>query len=229
MSLPAGARPAPSIGGMAAFLANVGVNASHRVASPLHPDGTFTLVPIPEAMAWAPPMLRLPEAWGDRPVHLDPDLTSATATYGDNCRRAGRAFSLRRAEPGDLIVFLARLGGPDRAALHLVGALEVEDVLADATTDPGPGWWDANAHVRRARALEAWDSFWVFRGSVRSRFFERAVPFTIELARATLGMTPNPARTEQQTIASHTRAVRRLTGVGEHLLRELCPPPICRS
>src|SRR5947207_8234653 len=172
---------------MAAFLANVGVNASHRVVSPLHPDGTFRLVPIPERVAWAPPMLRLPEAWGDRPVHLDPDLLSPTATYGDNCRRAGRAFSLRRAERGDLIIFLARLSGQDRAALHLVGALEVEATLADVTADPGPGWWDANAHVRRARALQQWDSFWVFRGSARSRFFERALPFSVELARATLG------------------------------------------
>jgi hypothetical protein len=214
---------------MPVFLANVGVNASHRVASPLNSDGTFRLVPIPEGMAWAPPMLRLPEAWGDRPVHLDPDLTSPTATYGDNCRRAGRAFSLRRAESGDLIVFLARLSARDRAAMHLVGALEVEEVLADVTTDPGPGWWDTNAHVRRARALQAWDSFWVFRGSARSRLFDRAVPFTIELGRATLGMTPNPARTEQQTIASHTRAVRRLIGAGEQALRELCPPPISRS
>jgi hypothetical protein len=215
---------------MAAFLANVGVNASHRVASPLYPDGTFRLLPIPERTAWAPPMLRLPEAWGDRPVHLDPDLTSPIATYGDNCRRAGRAFSLRRAQPGDLIVFLARLcQGPDQAALHLVGALEVDRVLADVTSDPGPGWWDANAHVRRARALRAWDSFWVFKGSARSGFFPRAVLFTLSLASATLGMTPNPARTEQQTIASHTRAVRRLTGAGEHLLRQLCPPPICPS
>lgn len=214
---------------MAAFLANVGVNASHRVASPLQPDGSFRLLPIPERLAWAPPMLRLPEAWGDLPVHLDPDLTSPTATYGDNARRAGRAFSLRRAGPGDLIVFLARLRARDQAALHLVGALEVVEVLADVTADPGPGWWDANAHVRRARAVQAWDSFWVFRGSARSRFFPRAIPFTLALASASLGMTPNPARTEQQTIASHTRAVRRLTGDAEQLLRELCPAPTSPS
>jgi hypothetical protein len=214
---------------MAVFLANVGVNASHRVASPMNPDRTFRLVPIPELTPWAPPMLRMPEAWGDRPVHLDPDLLSPTPTYGDNCRRAGRAFSLRRAQPGDLILFLARLSSGDRAALHLVGALEVEQVLRDVTADPGPGWWDANAHVRRARATQAWDSFWVFQGSARSRLFERAVPFTVELARAALGMTPNPARTEQQTLASHTRAVRRVTGAGEQVLRELCPQPTSRS
>ena len=209
---------------MAAFLANVGVNASHRVCSPLHPDGSFRLVPIPESIPWAPPMVRLPEVWGERAVHLDPDLVSPTPTYGDNCRRAGRAFTLRRAQLGDLIVFLARLrDGHGRAALHLVAALEVEDVLPDVTAEPGTGWWDANAHIRRARATGCWDSFWVFRGHAeRSRLFGRAVPLTLDRARAVLGMTPHPRRTEQQTIASHTRAVRRLTGAGEDLLRALC-------
>jgi hypothetical protein len=213
---------------LAAFLANVGVNASHRVHSPLRPDGTFDLVPIPERIPWAEPMLRAPQ-WGPRAVHLDPDLRSPIATYGDNCRRAGRAFSLRRAVSGDLVVFLARLRSGGEARLHLVGALEVEDVLPDVTAEPGPGWWDANAHVRRARATRAWDSFWVFRGSARSRLFEHAVPFTVAYARTVLGMTPNPRRSEQQTIASHTRAVRRLTGNGETALRALCPPPSSRS
>jgi len=208
---------------VAAFLANVGVNASHRVQSPLHADGSFRLLPIPESVPWAPPMVRLPEAWGDRAVHLDPDLAPPHPTYGDNCRRAGRAFSLRRAQAGDLIVFLARLQDTEgRAALHLVGALDIEDVLADATRDPGPGWWDANAHIRRARATARWDSFWVFRGGPQTRLFERAVPFGLDTARALLGMQPHPTRTEQQTIASHTRAVRRLTGAAEDLLRGLC-------
>ena len=213
---------------MAAFLANVGVNASHRVPSPLRPDGAFELVPLPERVPWAEPMLRAPQ-WGPRAVHLDPDLRSPIATYGDNCRRAGRAFSLRRAAAGDLVVFLARLRSERAATLHLVGALEVEDVLADVTAEPGPGWWDGNAHVRRGRATGAWDSFWVFRGSARSRLFERAVPFTLAHARAVLGMTPNPGRSEQQTIASHTRAVRRLTGAGETALRALCTPTSSRS
>jgi hypothetical protein len=82
--------------------------------------------------------------------------------------------------------------------------------------------------MRRARALRAWDSFWVFRGSPRSRLFDRAVPFTLAHARDILGMTPNRARSEQQTIASHTRAVRRVTGAGEDSLRALCPPPNSR-
>ena len=215
---------------MAAFLANVGVNAGHAARSPLFDDGTFELLPIPERCRWRRPMLRfsdlarlhiyVPGSWCRLAAHLDPDLTSPAPTYGDNCRRAGRAFSLRRARRGDLIVFLARLHATDKTAgFHLVGHLEVDDVLEDVSREPGPGWWDGNAHVRRARATSSWDSFWVFKGGRQSRLFHRAVPFRLELARTLLGMEPHPVRTEQQTIASHTRAVRRLTGAPEEMLR----------
>ena len=159
-------------------------------------------------------------------VHLDPDLTPPTPTYGDNCRRAGRAFSLRRAQSGDLIVFLARLHDRNgTAAFHLVGQLEVDDVLPDVSRDPGPGWWDGNAHVRRARATGRWDEFWVFKGAASSRLLERAVPF----GRRETGLLFGEAgtrwpshRTELQTIGSYTRAVRRVDGRGEEWLRTAC-------
>lgn len=180
------------------------------------------MLPIPELQAYREPMLRLrdlpwlaphaPAGWQERPVHYDPDLTSAVPTYGDNCRRAGRAYSLRRAEPGDRIVFLARLWSR-LPAFHLVGELEIVDLLADVDRDPGPGWWDANAHVRRARATGAWDSFWVFRGGPRSRLYERALPFDrVEAERLFAGESWRwpPHRSELQVIGSHTRAVRRL-------------------
>lgn len=220
---------------MAAFLANVGVNAGHAARSPLFEDGTFALIPIPERGRWRTPMLRLgdvadlhkhaPLSWRSRPVHLDPDLTSPTPTYGDNCRHAGRAFSLRRVRPGDLIVFLARLHrGDGAAAFHLVGRLEVEDVLEDVTRDPGPGWWDGNAHVRRARATKQWDSFWVFKGSRSSRLLRSAIAFTRRETELLLGRdTTWPShRTELQTIGSYTRAVRRVTGEAEEWLRTAC-------
>lgn len=115
---------------MAVYLANVGANAAHRVRSPLFPDGSFVLYPIPEEQPWSPPMHRLPEVWGDIAVHLDPDLDGDPPTYGDNCRTAGRAYSLRRAEPGDVIVFIARLhpqtGEPP--GFYLVGSLTVAEV-----------------------------------------------------------------------------------------------------
>ena len=220
---------------MAAFLANVGVNSSHAAGSPLFEDGTFELLPIPEPTAWRPPMLRMrdverlhahaPATWLDRAIHLDPDLTSEIPTYGDNCRRAGRAFSLRRAQRGDLIYFLARLQPRNRpASFHLVGRLEISDALTDVTRDPGPGWWDGNAHIRRGRATGAWDSFWVFKGGAPSRLFKHAVAFGRHDAQTLLGDTIRwrAHRTELQTIGSHTRAVRRFEGAGEEWLQTAC-------
>jgi putative DNA base modification enzyme with NMAD domain len=213
---------------MAAFLANVGVNAGHAARSPLRQDGTFRLVPIPEKLPWRPPMLRfadlgetVPATWRRRAAHLDPDLTGPVATYGDNCRHAGRAFSLRRADADDLIVFMARLH-PARFAL--VGCLAIDDVLADVTAEPGPGWWDTNAHVRRGRVHGLWNSFWVFKGGSGSRMFERAQPFGRHQAEAVFGTgwRWRPQRTELQTIASYTRAVRRIEGTGETWLRTTC-------
>ncbi|HVD00278.1 MAG TPA: hypothetical protein VNG93_03920 [Candidatus Dormibacteraeota bacterium] len=208
---------------MAVFLANVGVNASHTARSPLFADGSFTLIPIPERMRWRQPMLRLrdlpeiakeaPESWGRVPVHLDPDFRNPVQTYGDNCRRAARAFALRKAAKGDRIVFLARLH-PRSAppAFYLVGKLVVEEVLADVVRDPGPGWWDANAHVRRARATGDWDSFWVFRGGPGSGLYPRALAFRREEAERLFEHRWNwrPNRSELQTIGSYTRTVRVL-------------------
>ena len=215
-----------TIAAMAAFLANIGVNAAHPVRSPLFPDGSFVVYPIPEALPWAPPMRRLPDVWRDRAVHVDPDLDGDPPTYGDNCRTAGRAYSLRRAQPGDLIFFMARLH-PDSgepSGFFLVGSLSIAAIQPDVREDPGPGWWDGNAHVRRARAGHGWNSFWVFRGDQRSGFFDRAVPFCRSHAEHVFGPTWDwrEHRTELQTIGSYTRSIRRLTGASERGLRELC-------
>ena len=218
---------------MAAFLANVGVNSSHAATSPVFEDGTFSLIPIPEPQPWRPPMLRfaditsqtLPATWGPRAAHLDPDLTAPTPTYGDNCRTAGRAFSLRRAERGDLVAFIARLtNSKGHAGFHIVGCLEIDDVLPDVAADPGAGWWDGNAHVRRARAHGTWNSFWIFRGGPASRMLERAVSFEREESTHVFGddWLWRAGRTELQTIGSYTRAVRRIEGKGETWLRTIC-------
>ena len=209
----------------AVFLANIGVNAGHTARSPLFGDGRFTVIPIPERMKWRAPMLRLkdvpeiaehaPESLARIAVHLDPDFRSEVPTYGDTCRRAARAYALRRAAPGDRIIFLARLH-PRQAppAFYLVGELVVAEILADVVADPGPGWWDANAHVRRARATQAWDSFWVFRGGPGSGFYARAKEFRREEVER-LFHEPwhwRSTRTELQTIGSYTRTIRRLPG-----------------
>ena len=212
---------------MAVFLANVGVNAGHTARSPLFGNGRFMVIPIPERMKWRAPMLRLidlpeiaehtPESLARIAVHLDPDFRGGVPTYGDNCRRAPRAFALRKAAPGDRIIFLARLH-PRLAppAFYLVGELVVVEILADVVADPGAGWWDGNAHVRRARAIGDWDSFWVFRGGPGSGFYPRAKPFRREEVEA-LFSDPwdwRSTRTELQTIGSHTRTIRRLPGAG---------------
>ncbi len=233
-----------------AFLANVGANASHRARSPLFPDRRFLLMPYPEPFPWRPPMVRLgdlpelaahaPATWSQRAVHLDPDLdphphldldsglgsdgAALPPTFGDNCSRAGRAFSLRQAAPGDSIHFLARLtptsGGP--AGFHLVGRLVINEILAEVREDPGPGWWEANAHVRRGRAYGIWDGFWVFRGGPGTRLLPRAVEFTPAVAESLFGPWRWPLhRTSLQVIGSHTRAVRRLTGAAARQLERL--------
>lgn len=210
---------------MAIFLANVGVNAGHPARSPVFGDGSFRLIPIPERMKWRPPMLRLkdlpeiaehaPESLKRIAVHFDPDFRSPVPTYGDNCRRAPRAFALRKALPGDRIVFLARLS-PRTAppAFYLVGELVIAEILPDVVGDPGPGWWDGNAHLRRARATDSWDSFWVFRGGKGSGFYPKARPFRREEVDALFSESWlwRETRSELQTIGSYTRTIRRLPG-----------------
>lgn len=156
-------------------------------------------------------MRQVPEVWGSRAVHVDPDLGAATPTYGDVCRSHPRAFALRKADSGDRILFLARLeDGDDAAGFYLVGLLVIEEVIADLIADPGPGWWDGNAHVLRSRA-HGWDSSWIFKGGPGTGFFKHAQPFGRGEAEAALGrLNWRPGRSELQTIASYTRTIRRI-------------------
>jgi len=96
--------------------------------------------------------------------------------------------------------------------------------VEDVDRDPGQGWWDGNAHVRRARATGVWDSFWVFKGTPRSCLLARAKPFERQDSRRVFSdrwLWPDH-RSELQTIGSHTRAVRRVEGAGEEWLRTAC-------
>lgn len=194
------------------YLANVGVNASHRFWSPLFADGTFEFVPIPERQGpAASPMRRyrdlwcfndpsrpltdvLPRAVWDTFTHADPEFE--TFTYGDNCGRTPRAAALMGIQPGDLLFFLARLtpwqhgrvSGP--SGFYLIGFLDIEQVVSSVWEQPAPHVLAAignNAHVRRALAdPTAWDGFWVFCGSTRSVRFPYAVPFTRTFAEQTM-------------------------------------------
>jgi hypothetical protein len=202
------------------FVANVGVNASHRLVSPIAVDGSFTLVTIPEPMAGPNlihygeiPALRavVPDRYWPVATHYDPEFE--TNTYGDNCGWAPRAAALRACRPGDCIVFIARLVGAVGPLFALVGLLDIEDILPDVSAPPDAlamRRFGANAHVRRAH----WDGFWVFGGSPASRLFPKAVVVGREeaelLFRDRDGSAWNwrPGRTELQTIGSYTRSCR---------------------
>jgi hypothetical protein len=239
-------RPSSLAPGARIFLANVVVNAAHRLRSPIFADGRFELVPIPEAPGLEGPRLvryadlrchndpreplarYLPAGYLDRPAHHDPEFV--TPSYGDNCWRAARAAALRGARPGDWIVFLARLCGyregtfAGPAGFYLVGALEVAAQLGPVR---GPlaarerARFAANAHVRRAEANPRfYDGFCVFRGTRRSRRFERAVPFPRALAAALLRDARGAPwvwpdhRSELQVIGSYTRTIRAVHDPG---------------
>ena len=222
------------------FLANVGANAGHRFAGPLFPDGTFEFIPIPEDRDLPGPHVTryrdlrsyyapgrdlreyIPRRLWDWPAHSDPEFE--TFTYGDNCETSPRAASLKRMEPGDFLFFLTRLTEwasrkPGvRSGFYLIGFLEIEEVLGDARARPDEDTllrFGANAHVRRGLSdPRLWDRFWVFRGSDRSRRFDRVVPVTRELAvRVFTSADGSPwrwdgGRTELQVVGSYTRSCR---------------------
>ncbi len=222
------------------FLANVGANASHRFAGPVFPNGTFEFLPIPEdrdlskehAVRYADlrshyepasDLLRyVPRRLWRWPAHHDPEFE--TFTYGDNCAVSPRASALRQMERGDFLLFLARLeqwadGASTRQyGFYLVGYLVIQEIVKDVARRPRPallGRIGANAHVRRGLGdAEWWNGFWVFRGSSRSRRFERAVPVTRELAgRVFTSADGAPWRWDQgrsdlQVIGSYTRSCR---------------------
>ena len=189
------------------FLANVGVNASHRFSSPIFPDGTFEFIPIPENGGsfgeLGPYAVRysdlrsfykperglleyVPQRLWDWPAHNDPEFV--TFTYGDNCETSPRAASLRGLEASDSLFFIARLQHSETKVhgFYLIGFLEIEEILRVVSSRPKAvalRRFGANAHVRRGLSdPKLWDRFWVFGGSPRSRRFRKAAPVTRELA-----------------------------------------------
>jgi len=209
------------------YLANVGVNASHRLRSPLQADGTFTLVTIPEPAGLRGAGLRtygnvpelaavVPERLHRQPTHYDPEFE--TRTYGDNCERAARAVALRQVHAGDCIAFIARLHDATGPLFALVGILEVAAILPNVRARPAPEElrrFGANAHIRRALVNPRWwDGFWVFAGTARSGLLRRAVPIgRAEADRLLRDRAGAPwawpaGRSDLQTIGSYTRTCR---------------------
>jgi hypothetical protein len=208
------------------FVVNVGVNASHRLVSPLYDDGSFTFVTILEERSLQGaslvrygdvPRLRMtvPERYWAWPTHYDPEFESLT--YGDNCGWAPRAAALRSARPGDALLFIARLVriGSGEPVFGLVGLLEVESVRPNVRSCPPDARLRGNAHVRRALAdPRYWDGFWLFAGTPRSGLFPRAA--LVGRAEAELLFRDKDGapwqwrdgRSELQTIGSYTRSCR---------------------
>jgi hypothetical protein len=196
------------------FLANVGANRSHAVQSPLFPDGTFELVPIPEGDAFqSDPAPRyadlrcfnssgplsgfLPHRFSRIHAHRDPDFDEWT--YGDLCHYAPRAAGLKGLRPGDLLFFLARLVpfsedrfDAEKGGFFLVGVLEIEKVFAEIREAP-PGRImrriGRNAHVLRGLMDPArFDGFWVFSGTGKSLRIRRAAAVNRRLGSGFPGM-----------------------------------------
>ncbi len=197
------------------YLANIGVNASHRLVSPLAADGSFTLVTIPESVQVEGlirygdvPHLKavVPEKYWSVATHYDPDFERLT--FGDNVGWAPRAAALKGCRPGDWIFFIARLVGQQGPVFALVGGLHLEGTLTE-----GPRY-EANAHVRRARATGVWDGFWVFAGGPASGLFRRALIVRREEAELLFRNRSGERwlwrqdRTVLQTIGSYTRSCR---------------------
>ena len=215
---------------MRVYLANVGANSGHRFASPLFEDGSFEFIPIPEdegqtsgvrysdlrshydpsssLLPYVPPRLH------DAVCHNDPEFE--TLTYGDNGEN-GRSSALTRIQPGDVLLFLARLerwADGKRAGqfgFYLIGGLSTD--YAEFIT-PQSGRRDRFA--KNAHAIRGDERFFGVAGTSRSRRFRRAVPLTREICgkvfRAADGAPWEWAagKSDLSIIGSYTRSIRQM-------------------
>jgi Nucleotide modification associated domain 3 len=186
---------------------------------------------------------KLQDEFANRLVHYDPnfnnanDACHATFTYGDIPYTNARASSLRYAQPGDLLFFLANLAQYDcdsasfirgQRALYLIGFIEIDTVLeyipekkllydhfSDHYCDVLQ--FSKNAHVKRLLTLSyrfERQPFMIFEGSDRSRRFEYAVRISRQLCDLCVRDKENRPfdyskfRSLDACIGAYTRAVR---------------------
>ncbi|GAA0647703.1 Nmad3 family putative nucleotide modification protein [Salarchaeum japonicum] len=177
---------------MRALAINVAANTNQPgFRGPIHEDGGFEYVPIPEA---EPTRERVPtygdleldiDTPDDTPVHLDPTFAEYACcdayTYGDPHGVKARPISDLRA--GDRLYFYATLTShgdhpdawvtPDWGA-YLVGEFTLaRDPL---TEKPADGEFPWNAHLAR----EEFDAAVLVEGSSESRLYDTAVPLSGE-------------------------------------------------
>ncbi|WP_115863485.1 Nmad3 family putative nucleotide modification protein [Halorussus litoreus] len=180
---------------------NVGANTNAPgVRGPVHPDGSFEFVPIPEDAPTAEPVptyadlsleTDLPDGAVESPVHLDPEFAEYPEceryTYGDPY--GVKARPLLDLREGDYALFYATLttrGEPEREWIapdwgaYLVGQFRL-------ARDPVPGdayaalsaseraTFENNAHVKR----EEFDAAVLLAGDEgESGLYETAVPLS---------------------------------------------------
>ncbi len=162
---------------------------------------------------------RLQSQYKHHIVHYDPNLNNpndapyAAFTYGDVPYCNARAASLRHAQPGDLLFFLANLAsfddhkgqfnpGPGQRSFYLIGFIEIELVL-EYSYQAGRGLlcnpysqecydllqFAKNAHVNRLLTLpHRYEKlpFTIFEGSNRSQRFLHAVQITKQMCDTSL-------------------------------------------
>lgn len=186
---------------------------------------------------------RVATRWAARPVHHDPNLCkvkglpTTALIYGDVPYTNPRASSLRHAQPGDLLFFLANFTPYDPTnqcfqtnaqALYVIGVLEVAQVLEYSSggrslRDPYSGVLsDLRAYRRQVHVDRLFtmphrfvsEPFSLIEGTERSARFERAAPLTAEVSGAYLtdktGATFDfgKFRSPAACIGSYTRAIR---------------------
>lgn len=180
---------------------NVGANTNEPgFRGPIHADGTFTFLPIPEPEPTREPVptygdlaprldATVPASVHDRPVHLDPEFGEyphgTGYTYGDP--HGVKARPLADLAAGDRVYFYATLsvetpaaGLPTEWGAFLIGHFELAgDPLAPAGRDSLSAAerdrFASNAHLKRetmdARVLLAGDPD-------GSALYDRAVPLS---------------------------------------------------
>ncbi len=159
---------------------------------------------------------KMQDDFADHVVHYDPTLGNkndgihAAFSYGDIPYVTARASSLRHAQPGDLLFFLANLCAYDcekgrfiagQRGLYLIGLIEI-DVIVEYSPLHGQQLYapytatsydllefGRNAHVNHLLTMPhryAEQPFTIFEGTHRSTRFVKAVPITLDICNTCL-------------------------------------------